>query len=66
MIVANDILSDDAGFAAETNRGLLLDRFGMEEELPLMSKQEMSGRIWDRIESLRARLEPETAPAGGA
>ena len=45
LIVANDITAPDAGFAADTNRVVLLDR---EEsaELPLMSKSAVPRRSW--------------------
>ena len=38
LIVANDIATDGSGFGADTNKVLLVDREGNDEELPLMSK----------------------------
>jgi phosphopantothenoylcysteine decarboxylase/phosphopantothenate--cysteine ligase len=52
MIVANDITGDDAGFGADTNRVTLLDREGSEEELPLISKYDVSCRILDKVVAL--------------
>jgi len=52
-IVANDVSRSDAGFAADTNTAVLLDASGAEEELPLMGKQELAGRILDRVVALR-------------
>ncbi|OGQ96366.1 MAG: phosphopantothenoylcysteine decarboxylase [Deltaproteobacteria bacterium RIFOXYD12_FULL_57_12] len=49
LIVVNDITAPDAGFATETNRVLILDRAGGEEALPLLAKEEVSDRIWDRV-----------------
>ena len=53
LIVANDVSRNDAGFAAETNKAVLLDASGGEEELPLMGKHELAGRILDRVVALR-------------
>lgn len=47
MIVANRIDAPDSGFAVETNRVCVLDRFGRHEEWPLLPKTEIAWRIWD-------------------
>ena len=52
LIVANDVSREDAGFAAETNTAVLLDASGALEELPLMGKHELAGRILDRVVAL--------------
>jgi len=52
LIVANDITAPDAGFAAETNRVVVLDREGGAEELPLMSKTGVAEVILDRAAGL--------------
>ncbi|MCF6289414.1 MAG: bifunctional phosphopantothenoylcysteine decarboxylase/phosphopantothenate--cysteine ligase CoaBC [Desulfobacterales bacterium] len=52
LIVVNDITDPDAGFGTETNRVLLIDRTGGEEESPLLSKGEIASRIWDRVVDL--------------
>lgn len=51
MIVVNDILGGDAGFAADTNRVTLIDASGR-RELPLMGKEEVADRIWDAARDL--------------
>lgn len=48
LIVANDITAPDAGFAAETNRVVLLDREGGVERLPLMSKSAVAEAVLER------------------
>lgn len=55
LILANDVSRTDAGFAVNTNAGVLMDRTGQEEELSLMSKREMADRIWDRALQLKGR-----------
>ena len=52
LIVANDVTAPDAGFAADTNRVVILGRGGDVEELPLMSKGAVAEAILDRVESL--------------
>lgn len=47
MIVANRIDVPDSGFAVDTNRVCVLDRFGRHEEWPLLPKTEIAWRIWD-------------------
>jgi len=59
LIVANDITAQDAGFAAETNRAVLLDREGGVEELPLLSKAEVAEIVLDRSTALLDRVERE-------
>jgi len=52
LIVANDILAPDAGFAVETNRVTLIDSSGSVQELPLMSKAEVAEVVLERVETL--------------
>ena len=52
LIVANDITQTDAGFGADTNRVVLLDREGGEEALPLMLKYDVAQRVLDRLATL--------------
>ena len=52
LIIANDILSKDAGFAVDTNRVTILDAGGGEEVLPLMKKSEVAEHILQRVSSL--------------
>ncbi|MEX2160806.1 MAG: bifunctional phosphopantothenoylcysteine decarboxylase/phosphopantothenate--cysteine ligase CoaBC [Anaerolineales bacterium] len=53
LIVANDITAENAGFEVDTNRIVLLDKTGHQEELPLMSKDEVARLI---LESAIAML----------
>ena len=52
LIVANDVTDPEAGFGADTNRVVILDRAGGEERLPLMTKYEAAQRILDRVAEL--------------
>jgi phosphopantothenoylcysteine decarboxylase/phosphopantothenate--cysteine ligase len=52
LIVANDILSSDAGFAVDDNRVTLLDAGGGVQALPLMPKAQVAEHILDRVEAL--------------
>ncbi len=49
MIVANDVSRSDSGFEANTNMVKLLFRDGTVEELPIMTKEEVSEIILDRM-----------------
>ena len=52
LVVANRIGRAMEGFAADTNRALVIDRHGRRTELPLMSKQRMAEVIMDMSEAL--------------
>ena len=52
FIVANDITAEDAGFAVDDNRVIILDREGSVERLPLMSKYDVGVEILDRVRPL--------------
>ncbi len=52
MIVANDISSDDAGFAVDTNRVTFLFANGTKEILPLMNKTEVAEKIIEHTSRL--------------
>ena len=52
LIAANNITAEGSGFAADTNKVVLLDPEGGVEELPLMSKYEVAHRILDRVVAL--------------
>jgi phosphopantothenoylcysteine decarboxylase / phosphopantothenate---cysteine ligase len=52
LIVANDITASDAGFSVDTNRVVILDSGGGQEELPLMSKYEVAWHILNRVSAL--------------
>ena len=51
LIVVNDILGTQTGFDVETNQVTLIDGRGS-TELPLMTKEDTSNRIWDKVVSL--------------
>ena len=50
LLVANDVTEQGAGFDVDTNRVMLVDRDHNVEKLPLLSKEEVSARIMDRVE----------------
>jgi phosphopantothenoylcysteine decarboxylase/phosphopantothenate--cysteine ligase len=47
LIVLNDLTQPGAGFAGDTNRVLILDAHGGQNEVSLMSKREVAERILD-------------------
>jgi phosphopantothenoylcysteine decarboxylase/phosphopantothenate--cysteine ligase len=51
LIVANDVTQPGGGFGSDTNRVTLIDAAGT-EELPLLSKAEVAGKILDRVQAL--------------
>jgi phosphopantothenoylcysteine decarboxylase / phosphopantothenate---cysteine ligase len=53
LIVANDISRGDAGFESDRNAVWLVWPGGDVDELPLLSKREVAGRLLDSIEKLR-------------
>lgn len=53
LIVANDITAPGSGFGADTNRATMIDRQGTIDELPSMSKEELSVRIIDKVIELK-------------
>ena len=53
MIVANNLKTEGAGFATDTNVITLITKYSA-EELPIMSKEQCAVKIIDKIMSLRA------------
>ncbi|UCG10068.1 MAG: bifunctional phosphopantothenoylcysteine decarboxylase/phosphopantothenate--cysteine ligase CoaBC [Dehalococcoidia bacterium] len=49
LIVTNDITDPKSGFGVDTNKVTLIDRDGKVENLPLLTKREVAGKILDRI-----------------
>ena len=49
FIAANDVSQEDAGFAVETNRIVLLDAAGGVERLPLLHKYDAAAAIYERL-----------------
>lgn len=54
LVVANDVSRTDSGFEVDTNQAVLIAADGTSYELPLMSKDELGGRIVEWIETHRA------------
>ncbi|MCH8799850.1 MAG: bifunctional phosphopantothenoylcysteine decarboxylase/phosphopantothenate--cysteine ligase CoaBC [Chloroflexi bacterium] len=52
LIVANDITAEGSGFGSDTNQVTLIGRDLAVEELPLMTKYDVSNRILDRVKDL--------------
>ena len=52
LIVANDITDPDSGFGVDTNKVVLIDREHRVNELPVMSKYQVSQHILDRVSTL--------------
>ena len=58
LVIANDVSQSGSGFDADTNLVKILDAKGDVEELPLLSKNEVAGRILDRVvDLLKSRSE---------
>jgi phosphopantothenoylcysteine decarboxylase/phosphopantothenate--cysteine ligase len=55
LLAFNDVSADDAGFAVDTNRIIILDRDGGEEKLPLLNKEQAAEKIWNRVVKLLDR-----------
>jgi phosphopantothenoylcysteine decarboxylase/phosphopantothenate--cysteine ligase len=53
MVVFNDVLEPGAGFDSETNKVVILDRWGGKVELPLLSKEEVAYEVLDRYKALK-------------
>ena len=58
LIVANDITQEGSGFGTDTNKVFIVDKKGDVEDLPLMSKYEVSNCILDRVRELLAARPP--------
>ncbi|MBI5477960.1 MAG: bifunctional phosphopantothenoylcysteine decarboxylase/phosphopantothenate--cysteine ligase CoaBC [Deltaproteobacteria bacterium] len=52
IVVANDVTAAGAGFAAETNRVTILGPGDACEEVPLLGKDDVAHRVWDRVAAL--------------
>jgi phosphopantothenoylcysteine decarboxylase/phosphopantothenate--cysteine ligase len=53
LIVANDITREASGFDADGNAVVFVWPGGEIEELPILPKTEVAGRLFDRVEKLR-------------
>ena len=52
LIVANDVSAADAGFGVDTNRVVIIDAAGGQQELPLLTKYEVAHHILDRLPAI--------------
>jgi phosphopantothenoylcysteine decarboxylase/phosphopantothenate--cysteine ligase len=52
LLIANDVSRSDAGFDVPNNRVLIVSADGDVEALPLLHKEEVGERVWDRIQNL--------------
>lgn len=52
LIVANEVNTEVSGFGKDTSMAVLIDSDGKVEELPLLTKEEVAERIFDRIARL--------------
>ncbi|MBA2454558.1 MAG: bifunctional phosphopantothenoylcysteine decarboxylase/phosphopantothenate--cysteine ligase CoaBC [Chloroflexia bacterium] len=59
LIVANDIMSTDAGFETDTNRVVLLDRSGDQQEIDLASKARIAEAVVGRVVELLSNSAPQ-------
>jgi phosphopantothenoylcysteine decarboxylase/phosphopantothenate--cysteine ligase len=51
LIVANDVTQSDAGFEVDTNRVVMIAAGCAPEPLPLMSKEDVAGKILEWVEA---------------
>ncbi len=54
LIIANDLLKKGAGFGTDTNSITIIDRRGVQAELPVLPKTDVARRIMDKIAELSA------------
>jgi phosphopantothenoylcysteine decarboxylase/phosphopantothenate--cysteine ligase len=52
LLVANDVSQPDSGFGVDTNRVTLVDAAGNAEPWPLMTKEEVAARLWERVAAM--------------
>jgi phosphopantothenoylcysteine decarboxylase/phosphopantothenate--cysteine ligase len=52
LIVVNDATEPGAGFGVDTNRVTLIDRQGIEDKLPILTKPDVADAILDRVEAM--------------
>jgi len=67
LIVLNDVSQADAGFDVDTNRVWLIGAEGEAEGWPLLGKEEVAGRLMDRVATMsKSRGKGATNGRGGA
>jgi len=52
LIVANSLREEGAGFQTDTNKITIIDREGVVQSLPVMTKIEAAEKILERVEGL--------------
>ena len=52
LIIANNILQKGSGFGTDTNQVQIVDKEGLVNKLPIMSKEEVGHKILDTIQNL--------------
>ncbi|MGB9712407.1 MAG: bifunctional phosphopantothenoylcysteine decarboxylase/phosphopantothenate--cysteine ligase CoaBC [Dissulfurimicrobium hydrothermale] len=52
LLVANDVSRKDSGFDAATNKVLIVSRDLKVEDIPLLDKEAVAEKIWDKIEGI--------------
>jgi len=52
LLIANDVSQPDAGFDVSNNRVLIVSADGEVDTLPLLYKEEVGERVWNRIQDL--------------
>ncbi len=58
LLVANDVSKEGSGFGTDTNEVVLVAPDGATETWPLLGKDEVAERLWDRIVALRGEEAP--------
>jgi phosphopantothenoylcysteine decarboxylase/phosphopantothenate--cysteine ligase len=56
MIVVNDVSRKDAGFDVDTNKVNFIFKDGSNEELPLLTKEEVANQLLDKIKLIRGDI----------
>ena len=49
LIVANDVTLEGSGFGTDTNKVVIINKKGEQEDLPMMTKREVADKILDRV-----------------
>lgn len=57
FIVANNLNEEGSGFGYDTNLVTILDSEGNTTQLSPMTKEQVAGEVWDRVEILLAGRE---------
>ncbi|MDR1524942.1 MAG: bifunctional phosphopantothenoylcysteine decarboxylase/phosphopantothenate--cysteine ligase CoaBC [Tannerella sp.] len=58
VIVLNSLSDEGAGFGYDTNKVMLIDKYGRETELPLQSKTEVAEKIIDYLVGMCMQMQP--------